>query len=334
MQRAILVTGGAGYIGAHTCKALAQAGFTPIAFDNLSLGHRQFVRWGPFVEGDIRNANAVAETCRVHGVVAAIHFAAYALVGESMANPAKYYQNNVGGTLSLLEGMRDAGVTRIVSSSSCAVYGQPEVQPITEDTRTNPINPYGMSKLVMERMLADYGQAYGLLWSAPRYFNACGADAAAEIGELRSEETHLIPRAMMSIQGHLDEFRVFGTDYPTPDGTAIRDYIHVSDLADAHVLALTRLLDGEQLGILNLGTGRGYSVKQVLDEIARTTGCKVSVIASERRPGDPPVLVADATRAARQLGFAAQRSDLPSIIRTAWAWHQKAHPRRNGQRQT
>jgi len=326
-QRSILVTGGAGYIGAHTCKALARAGYRPVAFDDLSVGHRGFVRWGPFVEGDIGSAAAVAAACNAHAVSAVIHFAASALVAESVAQPAKYYRNNVIGTLSLLEGMQLAGVNTIVMSSSCAIYGVPEKQPIDENTDPRPINPYGASKLIAERILSDYGKAYGLRWAALRYFNACGADEDGEIGEARAEETHLIPRAMMWLQGHLDEFALYGTDYPTPDGTAIRDYIHVSDLADAHLLAFKHLLAGRELGALNLGTGRGHSVKEVLGEIERVTGIDVRASVRPRRPGDPPALIADPRRAKERLGFSAPNSDLQTIIRSAWHWHQKAHPR-------
>jgi UDP-glucose-4-epimerase GalE len=326
-QYSILVTGGAGYIGAHACKALARSGFRPIAFDNLSTGHRDFARWGPLVEGDIRDSTAVKSACRAHRVVAAIHLAASALVGESVLDPAKYYDNNVVGTLSLLHGLNEAGVNTMVLSSSCAVYGMPAQQPINEDESPRPINPYGASKLMAERILEDYGKGYGLRWSALRYFNACGADPDAEIGELRAHETHLIPRAMMSIQGHLESISVFGTDFPTPDGTAIRDYIHVCDLADAHIISLQRLLAGKGNGLLNLGTGHGHSVKQVLTEIERVTGAALRVKYVERRPGDPPVLVADPRRAKEQLNFSSARSDLQTIIRTAWAWHQKAHLR-------
>jgi UDP-arabinose 4-epimerase len=328
MRGSVLVTGGAGYIGAHTCKALAQAGYLPVTYDNLSEGHRDFVRWGPFVEGDIGDTVRVAETCRANEIIATIHFAAHALVGESMLDPAKYFRNNVAATIYFLDGLRSAGVGAIVFSSSCAVYGAPKEQPINEETPTNPINPYGASKLMVERILADCGQAYGLHWAALRYFNACGADREGQIGELRKQETHLIPRAMMWLQGHLDDFRVFGTDYPTPDGTAIRDYIHVCDLADAHVLTLEKLLSDQASGIFNLGTGSGHSVKQVLAEIARITRLNMPPIAGERRPGDPPTLLADPARARNDLGFGPSASDLETIIKTAWAWHQKAHPAR------
>jgi UDP-arabinose 4-epimerase len=328
MSHRILVTGGAGYIGSHTCKALKRAGYEPITLDNLSLGHRDFVRWGPLVVGDIADTSTVTDVCREHQVIAAIHFAAYAAVAESITAPAKYYANNVVGSHHLLEGLRTAGVSTVLFSSSCAVYGSPSKQPISEDTTTNPINPYGASKLMVERMLADYGDGYNLRWSALRYFNACGADAEGEVGELRDNETHLIPRALMWIQGHLENFQIFGSNYPTPDGTAVRDYVHVSDLADAHLLALRALLDGGPSGIFNIGTGRGYSVKQVVDEIERTTGVKIPIIYTERRHGDPPALVADPKRAASGLAFRPRNSDLGTIIRTAWAWHNTAHPKK------
>lgn len=327
MNIPILVTGGAGYIGAHTCKALSRAGYLPVAFDNLSLGHRDFVRWGPLFEGDITDAGAVERACREHEIRAVIHFAAYASVAESVVEPQKYYQNNVVGTLELLKGLQAANVNAIVASSSCAVYGIPDRQPIDEGTATRPINPYGMSKLIVEHILRDYGKAYGLQWVALRYFNACGADADRELGELRTEETHLIPRALMSLQGYIPDFQVYGTTFPTPDGTAIRDYIHVSDLADAHVAALKKLMASGTLGALNLGTGRGYSVKEILAEITKLTGLTVPLVAGDPRPGDPPMLVADPKAAREQLGIAPSCSDLATIIESAWRWHQKAHPR-------
>lgn len=328
MSSAVLVTGGAGYIGSHTCKFLAMHGMQPIAFDNLSTGHEGFVRWGPLVRGDILDADAVQRACRQWQVGAVIHFAASASVGESIVDPAQYYRNNVVGTIALLDGMRRAEVSRIVFSSTCAVYGQPERIPIDEATPRNPINPYGMSKLTVERILADYGHAYGLSWTALRYFNACGADPDGELGELRDPETHLIPRALMALQGHIDDFQVFGTDYPTPDGTAIRDYIHVADLAAAHKAALDALCAGGPSGPLNLGVGAGYSVMEVLGRIAALTGSALPGASGARRPGDPAVLVADASLAAQRIGFQARYSDLDTILATAWAWHQKAHPRK------
>jgi UDP-arabinose 4-epimerase len=246
-----------------------------------------------------------------------------------VTDPAKYYDNNVTGTLSLLTGMREAACDALVFSSTCAVYGQPERVPIVEETPRDPVNPYGASKLMVERILADFRPAYGLRSIALRYFNACGADPDNEIGELRDPETHLIPRAMMALQGHISDFAVFGTDFETPDGTAIRDYVHVADLADAHVAALRQLLEGTPGGVFNLGTGRGYSVKEVLSTIERETGERLPDVAGPRRPGDPAALVADAARARDELGFDPVRSDLETIVRTAWAWHRRAHPRRN-----
>lgn len=329
MARSVLVAGGAGYVGSHSCKALAAAGFLPVVLDNLSTGHAGFVRWGPLAQADLHDTAAVAEAIRQHRCAAVLHFAASAYVGESVADPAKYYGNNVTGTLSLLNAMRDVGCGALVFSSTCAVYGQPDRVPIDERTRPDPINPYGASKLMVERILADFRPAYGLRSTALRYFNACGADPDGEIGELRDPETHLIPRALMALQGHIDDFAVFGSDFPTPDGTAIRDYIHVADLADAHVLALDRLLSGDAGGVFNLGTGRGYSVKAVLDAIERETGEVLPGVAGPRRDGDPAELVADPERARRDLDFAPVRSDLQTIVQTAWAWHRSAHPKRN-----
>lgn len=329
MTRAVLVAGGAGYVGSHTCKSLARAGFLPIVLDNLSNGHREYVRWGPLVQADLRDTAAIADTIRQHRCLAVLHFAAFAYVGESVTDPAKYYDNNVTGTLSLLAGMRAAECDALVFSSTCAVYGQPAQVPIVEDTQPDPVNPYGASKLMVERILADFRPAYGLRPIALRYFNACGADPDNEIGELRDPETHLIPRAMMALQGHIPDFAVFGTDFETPDGTAIRDYVHVADLADAHVAALGRLLAGAPGGVFNLGTGRGYSVREVLHAIEREAGEQLPGVTGPRRAGDPAVLIADPTHARRELGFDPVRSDLETIVRTAWAWHRRAHPRRN-----
>jgi UDP-glucose-4-epimerase GalE len=278
---------------------------------------------------DIRDSEAVAAALRSQQIEAVLHFAASAYVGESVTDPQKYYENNVAGTLSLLRAMRLAGCSTIVFSSTCAIYGEPAEVPIREDTPKDPVNPYGASKLMIERMLSDYAQAYGLRFVALRYFNACGADPEGEVGELRDPETHLIPRAMMALQGHLSDFAVFGDDYDTPDGTAIRDYIHVTDLASAHVAAVTRLLDGGPSGSFNLGTGHGYSVKQVLAAIAQEAGEHLAVEAGPRRAGDPPVLIADAARARSDLDFRVAYSDLNTIVATAWAWHIRAHPKRD-----
>lgn len=325
----VLVTGGAGYVGAHTCKALATAGYMPVVYDNLSTGHENFVRWGPLVKGDIRDQKGVSEALRAHDISAVLHFAACAYVGESVTDPQKYYDNNVAGTLSLLRAMMERDIFTLVFSSSCAIYGEPEKIPIDETAPKQPVNPYGASKFMIERVLLDYAGAYGLQFIALRYFNAAGADPDSEIGELRDPETHLIPRAMMAMQGHLSDFAVFGNDYPTPDGTAIRDYIHVADLADAHVAALRRLQLGKPNGAYNLGTGRGSSVKQVLEAIAVETGEILRTPTGMRREGDPAELVADASLGRRELGWNPRLSDLNTIVRTAWAWHRRAHPRRN-----
>jgi UDP-arabinose 4-epimerase len=317
---AILVTGGAGYIGSHACKALAQEGFTPIAFDNLVLGHRDAVRWGPLVEADIRDEDAVGETIRKYAIEAVIHFAAFAYVGESVGAPAKYYRNNVGGTLSLLDACRSAGVDKLVFSSSCATYGVPDVLPITEAAPQRPINPYGRTKLVVEQVLADYAHAYGSRHIALRYFNAAGADPDGEIGERHDPETHLIPLALLAAAGRREALEVFGEDYDTPDGTCIRDYIHVTDLARAHVLALRHLLDGGDSLALNLGSGSGSSIREVIGSVEHVTGRKVPHVTKPRRPGDPPVLYADPSLAKERLGFETELSDLNTIVGTAAAF--------------
>jgi UDP-glucose-4-epimerase GalE len=301
----------------------------PVVYDNLSTGHENFVRWGPLVKGDIRDEREVGEAFRAHEISAVLHFAACAYVGESVIDPQKYYDNNVAGTLSLLRAMMERDIFTLVFSSSCAIYGEPENVPIDETASKQPINPYGASKFMIERVLLDYAGAYGLQFIALRYFNAAGADPDSEIGELRDPETHLIPRAMMAIQGHLSDFAVFGNDYATPDGTAIRDYIHVADLADAHVAALRRLQLGKANGAYNLGTGRGSSVKQVLEAIAAETGEILRTPTGIRREGDPGQLVANASLGRRELGWNPRLSDLNAIVRTAWAWHRHAHPRRD-----
>ncbi|MGH7050128.1 MAG: UDP-glucose 4-epimerase GalE, partial [Acetobacteraceae bacterium] len=262
-----------------------------------------------------------------HGCAAVLHFAASAEVGESVADPAKYYENNVAGTLSLLRAMRTERCGVLVFSSTCAVYGEPTRVPIDEEVPLAPISPYGASKRMVERILADFRPAYGLRSVALRYFNACGADPEGELGELRETETHLIPRAMMALLGQIPNLTVFGTDFETPDGTAIRDYVHVSDLANAHVAALGTLLGGAPGGVFNLGTGRGCSVKEVLEAIEREAGARVPCAIDPRRPGDPAVLVASAARARAAFGFDPVQSDLASIVRTAWAWHRRARPR-------
>lgn len=329
MSETVIVTGGAGYIGSHTCKALKKAGFLPVAFDNLSTGRAEFAKWGPLVEADIRNAGAVARAIVDHKAVAVVHFAAASLVAESMVDPAKYYDMNVRGTLGLLDGMRAAECDTLVLSSTAAVYGQPDTVPIGEEIPLNPVNPYGRSKLMCEAIVADFAQAYGLKFAALRYFNAAGDDPDGDVGENRALETHLIPRALMALQGYVHDFQVFGSDFDTPDGTAIRDYIHVSDLAQGHVLALAHIRGGGEGGVFNLGTGRGYSVGEVLSTINDITGRTLPAPRGDRRAGDPPALVADAAKAKALLGFAPALSDLETIVRTAWHWHQSAHPLRN-----
>lgn len=316
----LLVTGGAGFIGSHTCKQLARDGFLPIAFDNLSTGHADAVKWGPLVQGDIRDTEALVAVLRLHQPKAVIHFAASAYVGESVTAPAKYYSNNVEGTLSLLEACRIAGMGSVIFSSSCATYGTAPEMPIVETTVQSPINPYGWTKLIGEQMLMDYAAAYGIRFSALRYFNACGADPEGEIGERHDPETHLIPRALMAATGLLPRLEVFGTDYPTADGTCIRDYVHVSDLARAHVLAARRLLAGGKNLKVNLGSGRGSSIKQVLGAIETVVGHAVPVVYRDRRAGDPAELYADASLAREKLGFVAELSDLETIVRTALPW--------------
>ncbi|RXG94919.1 UDP-glucose 4-epimerase GalE [Bradyrhizobium zhanjiangense] len=323
----VLVTGGAGYIGSHACRALTAAGYQPVVYDNLSTGHRSFVT-GPLVTGDLLDGTALARAFADYNITAVMHFAAASLVGESMTDPQKYYINNVQGTLSLLQAMRNANCRRIVFSSTGAVYGNADSKELPEDFPCAPINPYGASKWMIERMLADYRTAYGFGAFCLRYFNASGADPAGGIGELRDNETHLIPRAMMALQGHV-EFAVFGDDYDTPDGTAIRDYIHVTDLAAAHVAALKLLEQGHAGSSFNLGTGSGFSVREILNAIRQETGREVPHTIKPRRPGDPTYLVADPSAAKKVLNFVPRHSDLPTIIRTAWAWHQKAHPFRS-----
>lgn len=326
-SRKVLVLGGAGYVGSHTCKVLAKDGFEPVVFDNLSTGHRSFVRWGDLIEGDIRRKADLERAFKAHKFAAVMHFAAHTHVAESAMDPEKYFDNNVLGSLSLLSAMREAAWPPMVFSSTCAVYGQPKQVPISEGAACAPINPYGASKLMIERILADYHAAYGARYITLRYFNACGADPEGEIGELRDPETHLIPRAMMAVQGHVSDFQVFGNDFETQDGTAIRDYIHVMDLAKAHLLALQALLSGQRAGTYNLGSGAGFSVKQIVREIERVSRASVSPPEGPRRLGDPAILVADSTLAKAELGWSPSMSTLVSIIETAWRWHQKAHPK-------
>jgi UDP-arabinose 4-epimerase len=319
----VLVTGGAGYVGSHACKALSRAGFTPVVYDDLSKGHRDFVRWGPLVEGSIGDTAKVRAAIRAHDCQAVLHFAAFAYVGESVTDPKKYVHNNVCQSAALLDAVLEEKVSTFILSSTCAVYGLPEKMPIVESSPLGPVNPYGESKRYLETMLRDYGVAYGLKWTALRYFNAAGADADGEIGEIHDPETHLIPLAIEAAEGRGEPLKVMGTDYPTPDGTAIRDYIHVSDLATAHVAALKRLASGRPSGIINLGTGHGNSVMEVVSAVSRATGRQVPWSAAPRRAGDPPVLVADASLARTELGWTPIHSSLETIVETAVRWHRR-----------
>ena len=316
-RQTVLVVGGAGFIGSHTAKLLSQQGYEPIVYDNLSTGDAAAVRWGVLIEGDILDQSTLIATIEAFDPAAVIHFAASAYVGESVENPAKYYHNNVSGTQSLLEACRLTGGRPIIFSSSCATYGIPDQLPIREGEVQHPINPYGRTKLIAEQMLADYSAAYGIGYVALRYFNACGADIDGEIGEAHDPETHLIPRAMLAAARSIDFLEVYGDDYDTPDGTCVRDYIHVTDLARAHVLAVEHLIQGGGNLAVNLGTGRGTSIKEILEAIGRLTGRTVPVALRARRAGDPPALYADPALAVEKLGFKALYSDLDTIIRTA-----------------
>jgi UDP-glucose-4-epimerase GalE len=316
----VLVTGGAGYIGSHTAKELVRDGHEVVVLDNFSTGHRWAVQWGELVEGDTGDIALVARTLRRYGIDAVMHFAASTYVGESMADPRKYFRNNVVNTLGLLDGMLAAGVTRMVFSSTAATYGIPEQLPMTEEHPQKPVNPYGESKLFIEKMLGWYAPAYGLTYAALRYFNAAGADPDCQLGEKHFPETHLIPLVIEAVLGRRGTIDIYGTDYPTPDGTAIRDYIHVTDLARAHVLALRQLEAGNSV-LLNLGTGRGYSVREVIRVVQTVTGRTVPTSETPRRLGDPAVLVAAAGRAAEVLGWQPRYSELGEIVRTAFDWH-------------
>jgi len=322
MER-ILVTGGAGYVGSHTVKRLQQQGYDCLVLDNLVHGHREFVKDTELIEGDLSDPSLLNDVFSGNRIAAVMHFSAYAYVGESVTQPLKYYENNVGSTITLLRCMLEAGVARFIFSSSCATYGNPSHVPITEEHPQNPVNPYGASKVMVERILRDFDQAYGLRSVVFRYFNAAGADPGGEIGEWHDPETHLIPLLLEVAAGERESVQIHGSDYPTPDGTCVRDYIHVCDLADAHIQGLIYLLGGGNSDFFNLGNGNGFSVKDVVEAVARVSQCSVRHVYGPRRPGDPPILVGSAAKAKRMLGWKPQFPELEEILRTAWLWQPK-----------
>ncbi|HSH70585.1 MAG TPA: UDP-glucose 4-epimerase GalE [Deferrisomatales bacterium] len=321
MSTPVLVTGGAGYVGSHACKLLHARGYHPVVFDNLSRGHRWAAQWGTFVEGDLGDKEAIKAVLLEHRISQVLHFAAYAYVAESVRQPRQYYRNNVANTLNLLEAMVEVESDTLIFSSSCATYGEPDTVPISEDHPQRPINPYGRTKLTVERMLADFGDAYGLKHVSLRYFNAAGADPAGEIGEDHDPEPHLIPLVLEVAARQRPHLAIFGTDYPTPDGTCVRDYVHVSDLAQAHVQALEYLAAGGGDTAFNLGNGDGYSVREVIDSAQRVTGRPIPVIEARRRWGDPARLVGSSERARVVLGWNPEFPELDAIVETAWKWH-------------
>jgi UDP-arabinose 4-epimerase len=322
-MKSVLVVGGAGYIGSHTCKELKRSGYNPVVLDSLLMGHEWAVKFGPFAKGDASDADFVKQTIEAHKIDSVIHFAANTYVGESVTNPRKFYHNNVAVLDSVLGACIDTGVDKFIFSSSCATYGIPTEVPIPENHAQNPISPYGETKLVGEKMLHWYSNAYALKHVALRYFNAAGADADGELGELHIPESHLIPLVLQAILGKRDKITVFGTDYPTADGTAVRDYIHVTDLARAHVKAVQYLENGGDSIQANLGTGTGISVQQIIDVAASVTGRNVPVEYGPRREGDPPALFSNPDYATKTLGWTPEHSDIENIIRTAWAWEQR-----------
>jgi UDP-glucose 4-epimerase len=319
----VLVAGGAGYIGSHTVKALTRAGFEPVVFDNFSTGFRILTEGRRVIEGDLMDPAELKAPFKDRDMGAVMHFASLIRVGESFRDPEKYYTANLSTSLNLLRATREAGVSLFIFSSSAAVYGHPETIPISEDHPLRPVNPYGRTKWMVERILSDYARAYGLRFISLRYFNAAGADPDGELGELHEPETHLIPNVLRSLLEDGRDLEVYGTDFPTADGTAVRDYIHVTDLAAAHVLALQRLLRGEDGGFINLGAGRGYSVKEIIRRAEAVTGRAIPYRERPRREGDVPVLLASKDRAEAMLGWSPALSDLETILGTAWAWHRR-----------
>jgi len=324
----ILVTGGAGYIGSHAVLALKKAGYEVLILDNLVYGHRDLVEQVlkvELIEGDTGNRDLLDKLFKSRNIAAVMHFSAYAYVGESVSDPAKYYRNNVIGTITLLEAMLAASVKKFVFSSTCATYGVPEIVPIPEDHPQNPINPYGATKLMVERILSDFNEAYDFKSVRFRYFNAAGADPSGLLGEDHNPETHLIPLVLQTALGKRESISIFGTDYPTSDGTCVRDYIHVSDLADAHVLGLEYLLKGGDSTFFNLGNGSGFSVKEVIETARKITGKEIKAVECDRRPGDPPALIGSAKKARTILGWQPQYTSIKDIMTHAWEWHQKRH---------
>jgi UDP-glucose-4-epimerase GalE len=321
----VLVTGGAGYVGSHTCKLLQARGYHPVVFDNLSRGHRWAAKWGTLVEGDLGDKEAIKAALLEHRISQVLHFAAYAYVAESVRQPRQYYRNNVANTLNLLEAMVEVESDTLIFSSSCATYGEPDVSPIPEDHPQRPINPYGRTKLAVEQMLADFGDAYGLKHVSLRYFNAAGADPDGEIGEDHDPEPHLVPLVLEVAAGTRPHLAVFGTDYPTPDGTCVRDYVHVADLAQAHVQALEYLAGGAESTAFNLGNGDGYSVREVIESARRVTGRPIPAIEARRRWGDPARLVGSSQRARAVLGWTPRHPELETVLETAWNWHRSHH---------
>ena len=319
----ILVIGGAGYIGSHMVLDLLRADYPVVVLDNLSRGHRELVPGGEFIAGDTGKAQDLRRVFSQYPIKAVMHFAAHSLVGESVEQPLVYYKNNVANTITLLEEMIAANIRHFIFSSTAAVYGEPVQTPIGEDHPCNPTNPYGATKLAVERLLADVGQATDLTWSILRYFNAAGADQSGDVGERHQPETHLIPLVLQVATGERTSISIFGDDYPTPDGTCLRDYVHVSDLTQAHLLALEHLLAGGGNSTYNLGNSTGYSVRQIIETARQITGHAIPAVTEARRAGDPAVLIADSDNIRRQLGWQPAYEDVSEIIRTAWAWHRK-----------
>ena len=319
----ILICGGAGYIGSHVNKLLSNHGYETVVFDSLIYGHREAVKWGTFIQGDLKNISDIEGVFQRYSIEAVFHFAAFAYVGESVKEPEKYYYNNIVNTLNLLHVMRKYGCKKIIFSSSCATYGEPEKMPITEQMPQNPVNPYGFTKLAVEHILQDYQRAYGLEYVVLRYFNAAGADPDGEIGESHDPETHIIPLVLDAVSGKRPDIKVFGTDYPTPDGSCVRDYIHVSDLAEAHLLSLNYLENGGKSDCFNLGNEIGTSVLEVVNAVKHVTGQDFPVTFAPRRQGDPAILVGSSEKARTVLGWKPQFADINTIVRHAWKWHEQ-----------